>query len=97
MKISTDPQHFRKCIHWLEDLKIRHYPIENRDGLRKVDSPVEWYVAYKSYKIDMGVPYLTTTADELNWFLDKAILLEYEDREFCLIDLLNFFRDFFIK
>lgn len=78
---AEDPQHFRKCIHWLEDLKIRHYPIENRDGLRKVDSPVEWYVAYKSYKIDLAVPYLTTTADELEWFLNKAIFLEYEDLE----------------
>lgn len=83
MKNLPVPEHFRKCIHWLEDLKIRQYPIQNRDGLRKIDSPVEWYVAYKSYKIDMAVPFLNTTADELDWFLDKAISLEYEDREFC--------------
>ena len=36
-----DEKEFRNLVLWLEDHKIRHYKIEDRQGLRNVDTP-EW-------------------------------------------------------
>lgn len=64
---------------WLEDQKIRHYKIEDRAELRKIDS-TEWEAAYAKYKIDLKVPTgLRTPIEELAWIMGYAIRLEYFD------------------
>uniref|UniRef100_A0A1B0D2S4 Carnitine deficiency associated protein n=1 Tax=Phlebotomus papatasi TaxID=29031 RepID=A0A1B0D2S4_PHLPP len=74
-----DPKQFRSTILWLEDQKIRHYKIEDRAELRKIDS-TEWEAAYTKYKIDLKVPTgLRTPIEELAWIMGYAIRLEYFD------------------
>ncbi|KAM6893577.1 LOW QUALITY PROTEIN: RNA transcription, translation and transport factor protein [Xenentodon cancila] len=42
----SDETHFRNCIVWLEDQKIRHYKIEDRGNLRNIPSS-DWPKAYQ--------------------------------------------------
>eukprot|EP00118_Oscarella_pearsei_P022226 m.253924 g.253924 ORF g.253924 m.253924 type:complete len:99 (+) comp40376_c1_seq12:48-344(+) len=44
---------FRALIVWLEDQKIRHYKIEERQALRDVKSDA-WTPAFNKYLDDMG-------------------------------------------
>ncbi|XP_058060457.1 RNA transcription, translation and transport factor protein [Anopheles bellator] len=74
-----DPKDFRGFIAWLEDQKIRLYPIEERDALRKINA-LEWSKVYKKYKQDIHMPApLKTQREELAWLLLYAIKLEYSD------------------
>ena len=41
----ADDGQLRSLILWLEDQKIRHYKIEDRAGLRSVDSNEQWTAA----------------------------------------------------
>lgn len=70
---------FASTILWLEDQKIRHYKIEDREQLRKIDEPDVWKAAYAQYKSDLGVPQLSSATEELVWILSYAIRLEYLD------------------
>ena len=75
----NDTKSFRNLIIWLEDQKIRHYPIEGRAELRKTSSP-EWNKAFEKYKNDLDCPKeLTSDADQLKWIVNQAIKLEYMD------------------
>lgn len=76
-----DSPDFASTILWLEDQKIRHYKIEDRDGLRKIEEPDVWKPAYAKYKADLGVPAnLSSPVEELVWILGYAIRLEYLDK-----------------
>ena len=76
----ADPKQFRNTVLWLEDQKIRHYKIEERAGLRKLDSVAEWDAAYETYKKSVGVPEdFKTRTEELAWLLYYATRLEYSD------------------
>uniref|UniRef100_A0A182JX27 Uncharacterized protein n=1 Tax=Anopheles christyi TaxID=43041 RepID=A0A182JX27_9DIPT len=75
-----DPKEFRTLISWLEDQKIRHYTIENRESLKQIGSVDVWDAAYDKYKIDVGLPYeLVTRQEQLTWLLLHAVRLEYSD------------------
>lgn len=64
---------------WLEDQKIRHYKIEDREGLRNIDSDF-WKEAYNTYQKDLVSPAAEGTLNEqLNWLLSYAVRLEYAD------------------
>lgn len=65
---------------WLEDQKIRHYRIEDRDGLRDIDNFIEWNKAFDKYKSDIGAPKFETRIEDLEWILSYAVRLEYLDR-----------------
>uniref|UniRef100_A0A1B0CKB8 Carnitine deficiency associated protein n=2 Tax=Lutzomyia longipalpis TaxID=7200 RepID=A0A1B0CKB8_LUTLO len=74
-----DPKQFRSTVLWLEDQKIRHYKIEDRAELRKIDSN-EWDAAYAKYKVDLKVPAgLGSPIEELAWIMGYAVRLEYFD------------------
>lgn len=74
-----DEKQFRNLILWLEDQKIRHYKIEERAGLRLINSP-EWPQVFQQYKNDLNCPEeLTSLLDQLKWILSYAIKLEYMD------------------
>uniref|UniRef100_A0A0K8TQL6 Putative carnitine deficiency associated protein n=1 Tax=Tabanus bromius TaxID=304241 RepID=A0A0K8TQL6_TABBR len=75
----SDRKAFASIVLWLEDQKIRHYTIEDRAGLRKVEKGQEWEKAYKKYKVDIGMPKLTNKNEELTWLLGYAVRLEYLD------------------
>lgn len=76
----TDDQDFASTVLWLEDQKIRHYKIEDREPLRNIDDFVAWSAAFEKYKIDIGVPKFDTRIEDLEWILSYAIRLEYMDR-----------------
>lgn len=66
-------------ISFLEDQKIRHYKIEDRAELRKVNSS-DWNKAFDKYKNDLNCPTeLKQGVEELKWILSYAIKLEYMD------------------
>ncbi|KAF4526597.1 hypothetical protein B566_EDAN006412 [Ephemera danica] len=70
---------FRHIILWLEEQKIRHYKIEDREPLRLFHSN-EWIKAYKQYKDDLACPIVSgKLAEEMDWLLSYAIRLEYLD------------------
>lgn len=64
---------------WLEDQKIRHYKIEERESLRNIDVD-SWKEAYDSYQRDLVSPAIEGNPNEqLNWLLSYAVRLEYAD------------------
>lgn len=76
---SADDKQVRSLVLWLEDLKIRHYKIEDRDPLRKIDAP-NWKTHFLKYLQDVGCPYVNgKLADQLEWLIGYAVKLEYSD------------------
>lgn len=74
-----DEKEYRSVVLWLEDQKIRHYKIEEREGLRNIDADT-WKEAYDAYQRDLVSPTADGTLNEqLNWILSYAIRLEYAD------------------
>lgn len=76
---NIDRKEFASTVLWLEDQKIRHYVIEDRDKLRLLDNMQEWEVAYKQYCTDLRMPPLEMQSEQLNWLLGYAIRLEFLD------------------
>ncbi|CAI9739332.1 Hypothetical predicted protein [Octopus vulgaris] len=74
-----DDKCIRAIVHWLEDQKIRHYKISDRDAIRDTASDT-WQEAFKNYLSELGCPY---NADEtpavMDWLLGYAVRLEYGD------------------
>lgn len=69
----------RALILWLEDQKIRHYKIEDRENLRKIDSQ-NWHTHFKKYLEDVECPFLSgKLTDQLEWLISYAVKLEYSD------------------
>lgn len=69
----------RTLVLWLEDQKIRHYKIEERADLRKIDSP-RWTNAFKKYLQDLACSCLHgTLIEQLEWLISYAVKLEYSD------------------
>lgn len=77
---DLDDQDFASTILWLEDQKIRHYRIEDREPLRNIDDFDAWSAAFEKYKNDVGVPKFDTRIEDLEWILSYAVRLEYLDR-----------------
>ncbi|XP_034935778.1 RNA transcription, translation and transport factor protein [Chelonus insularis] len=75
---GNNVQHFRKLVVWLEDQKIRHYTIQDRAGLREINSN-EWDKHFEKYLLDVGCPITTTNIDKLEWLAGLAVRLEFED------------------
>lgn len=64
----------------MEDQKIRHYRIEDREPLRNIDDYAAWSKAFEKYKSDIGLPKFDTRIEDLEWILSYAVRLEYLDR-----------------
>lgn len=63
----------------MEDQKIRHYKIEDREPLRKINSP-EWPKVFMKYCHDVASPIQSTKiSEQLEWLLGFAVRLEYAD------------------
>ncbi|EGI67192.1 PREDICTED: UPF0568 protein C14orf166 homolog [Acromyrmex echinatior] len=75
---GNNTQHFRKVIVWLEDQKIRHYTIEDRQKLRDITSS-EWPKTFEKYCNDVDCPITKNEIDQLEWFIGYAIWLEFGD------------------
>eukprot|EP01051_Picozoa_sp_SAG22_P006818 SAG22_NODE_460_length_10218_cov_5.663109_7_plen_206_part_00 len=82
--IATDDTMLHDLVIWLEDRKIRHYPIESRDALRTQSS--EWHLALAKYLRDLECCHDLTdfkNPDQriavVDWLLAEAVGLEYAD------------------
>lgn len=74
-----DTNEFKSVILWLEDQKIRHYKVEDRNKLRDFKSP-DWSSAYRGYLNDLACPVMSKNqSEELEWLLAFATRLEYGD------------------
>lgn len=77
--IILDEKEYKSVVLWLEDQKIRHYKIEEREGLRNFNSE-GWKEAYNTYQRDLVSPAAGLSPNEqLNWLLSYAVRLEYAD------------------
>lgn len=75
----NDEKSFRNLIVWLEDQHIRHYKIEERTDIRKINSP-DWNKVFEKYKNDLNCPKeLKTNVEQILWIISYAIKLEYMD------------------
>jgi RLL motif-containing protein 1 len=76
---AADVGQFRSMIVWLEDQKIRHYKIEDRQNLRNITSP-NWPEALQQYLKDLTCPYSSLENQAvIDWLLGYAVRLEYGD------------------
>ncbi|KAL6058706.1 RNA transcription, translation and transport factor protein [Balamuthia mandrillaris] len=77
----ADSKEVQALVVWLEDLKIRHYRIEDRASLRNLDQ--DWFAHFHKYLQDMGCPRPVEQGPKLalalDWLLCKALSLVYED------------------
>ena len=68
-------------VSWLEDQVIRHLPIEERAGLRDVDSN-DFLKSVQDYLVAIECPYKWEQSIEcLDWLVNFALRLEYEDKK----------------
>eukprot|EP00088_Acartia_fossae_P028248 TRINITY_DN2905_c0_g1_i11.p1 TRINITY_DN2905_c0_g1~~TRINITY_DN2905_c0_g1_i11.p1 ORF type:complete len:253 (-),score=78.29 TRINITY_DN2905_c0_g1_i11:391-1149(-) len=71
---------FRGLVLWLEDQKIRHLKIDDRAGLRQVNTP-DWDKQFQSYLNSLECPKLTRREETIDWLLGLAVRLEYGDNK----------------
>ncbi|KAJ8881666.1 hypothetical protein PR048_018152 [Dryococelus australis] len=77
--IFPDDDQYRNLVIWLEDQKVRHYKIEDRQKLRDIKSS-DWIKAYNTYLKDLACSVQTEKrAEQLQWLLSFAVRLEYAD------------------
>ncbi|GLV33275.1 uncharacterized protein CBL_08443 [Carabus blaptoides fortunei] len=75
----NNTREFRSIILWLEDQKIRHYKIEDRQELRQLDSD-NWTQSFDKYRSDIACPIVSeNNLEQLQWILAYAVRLEYAD------------------
>lgn len=73
----------QQLIVWLENTKIRHYPIDQRVNLQNKNAS-KFISAFQEYMSDVSCPIPWTDGSNLRpnieWFLNHAIGLEYSDK-----------------
>lgn len=78
----TDHAHLKSLVIWLEDQKIRHYKIEEREPLRD-ETGDNWDKVFKEYLADMQCPFspdsASSTSSCLQWLTDEALRCEFTD------------------
>lgn len=52
---ADDPAHFQAAVVWLENTKVRQYPIDGRAALQSPD-PAAWQAALTKYLADLECP-----------------------------------------
>ena len=78
LKAPTDLQ---TLVAWLEDQKIRHLKIDEREALRKTDQESIWSDAFAKYLATLECPYEFSEQAEaaLDWLLGIAVRYHYMD------------------
>ncbi|KAJ4458305.1 hypothetical protein PAPYR_5985 [Paratrimastix pyriformis] len=79
----TDFSCLQLLVNWLEDSKIRFYPIDQRGGFKTED---KWWDTLSKYLTDLECPHahcISAPQDHcpevISWLLSTAISLEYND------------------
>ena len=76
----TKAENLKPLVVWLEDQKIRHYKIEDRNVLRNKTGK-DWIVVFKKYLKEMECPYRVELdlPAALDWLLGVALRYEFEE------------------
>lgn len=80
-----DEVQFRNLIVWLEDQKIRAYPVENRVQLRNLQDDHVWNEAFVQYLRDLKCQFTYNVNDKqsklaiIDWLLSLAVRLDFSD------------------
>ena len=74
-----DPEQFKNLVVWLEDQKIRHYQIKDRQDLRET-SGEKWRISLQKYLTDLECPFAgKVDADTISeWLIGYAVCCEYD-------------------
>lgn len=73
---ANNDEHIRKIVVWLEDQKIRQYPIEDRKKLRDTKND-NWVNVFRQYCRDVNCPINDNDKlGQLEWLLGHALWLE---------------------
>ena len=81
-KINVEkPVELKTLVVWLEDQKIRHYKIEDRQDLRSKTGD-KWMESYKKYLKALECPFdfTTNSLSCIEWLLELAIRCEFDDK-----------------
>ncbi|KAL4447482.1 hypothetical protein ABPG75_004701 [Micractinium tetrahymenae] len=84
-----DPAHFQAAVVWLENTKVRRYPIDGRAALQSPDRAT-LQAALRRYLSDLECPLALDSASQpalLQWLLLYAVGLEYQDSSAQLTQL----------
>lgn len=77
-----DETQFRTLVVWLEDMKIRFYPIDQRKDLRDIQNP-RWEESLHKFLQNLSFPYddqvMSDRAATMDWLIGTAIRFEYGD------------------
>jgi len=77
-----DENQFRQMVVWLEDMKIRLYPIDERQSLRDTQNP-QWDQTFSKYLQDLKCPYTNEMIKDRtaisDWLIGAAVRFEYGD------------------
>ena len=76
-----NPVELKTLVVWLEDQKIRHYKIDEREDLRKKTGD-GWTEIYKDYLKAVECPFdiKTDGISCIEWLLEFAVRCEFEDK-----------------
>jgi RLL motif-containing protein 1 len=80
---SFDPNNqtdYRNLVLWLEDQKIRHYKIDDRAGLRNVNSP-DWDKQFQQYLHSLDSPKFSRGEETMDWLISLAVRFEFADNK----------------
>eukprot|EP00741_Cyanophora_paradoxa_P022698 tig00021494_g21920.t1 len=84
-QFTTEDEEVRALVVWLEDMKIRHYPIEGREPLRTFNA--EWGKVFAKYLAELECPLAVGaevkppySAQLVDWIVGHAVYLEHQDR-----------------
>lgn len=69
-----DPAHFQAAVVWLENTKVRQYPIDGRAALQSPDSAA-WQAALTKYMVDLECPLRPEAGSQravLQWLASHA-------------------------
>lgn len=74
---------FRQMVVWLEDMKVRLYPIEERQNLRNINDS-NWEETLRKYLKDLVYPYDDESIKDRvvlsDWLIGSAVRFEYGDK-----------------
>lgn len=76
-----NPVELKSLVVWLEDQKIRHYKIEERQDLRTKTGD-GWMESYKKYLTALECPFDVTSSSLscVEWLLELAVRCEFDDK-----------------
>eukprot|EP00887_Chlorella_sp_A99_P003222 scaffold9.g3222.t1 len=73
---------YQALVLWMENTKVRRYPIDGREALKAAD-PAAWEAGFARYLADVECPLKLESGNRravLQWLLAHAVGLEYQDK-----------------